>query len=129
MKRKLLFMLAFGLATTAWAQSAAPSNDDSFAKYGQEFKGKIGKTYAESVEWYPEQVKPKPGTPNAIIIYLDDVGFAQYGCSGGPIKTAHVDAVAADALRSNTFATPASCSPPRAPRTARRYTHTSGAGA
>jgi hypothetical protein len=65
MKIRLLthLTLACGLATSAWAQGTAPSNDDSFAKYGQEFKGKIGRTYAESVEWYPEGVKPKPGTP------------------------------------------------------------------
>src|SRR5256885_14261120 len=91
-----------GLAGSALPLRAAdpsPSSDDSFAKYGQEFKGKIGKTYAESVEWYPEQTKPKPGTPNVFIIYLDDVGFAQYGCFGGLIKTPNIDALAADCLR------------------------------
>ena len=82
MKTKIIlatFSLALGAAfgLPAGAQTATPSNDDSFAKYGQEFKGKIGRTYAESVEWYPETVKPKPGTPNVFIMYLDDVGFAQ----------------------------------------------------
>src|SRR5215211_1252884 len=69
--------LALGAVCTlsVWAQNAAPPTDDSFAKYGQEFKGKIGRTYAESVEWYPETVKPKPGTPNVFMILLDDVGF------------------------------------------------------
>jgi len=43
------FALAFGLAVSTWAEDATSSNDDSFAKYGQEFKGKIGRTYAESV--------------------------------------------------------------------------------
>src|SRR5260370_36641533 len=74
--------LAFGLAASSWAQNATPSTDDSFAKYGQEFKGKIGRTYAESVEWYPEQVKPKPGTPNGFMILLAAMGFAQSGCFG-----------------------------------------------
>ena len=116
MKRIALTILAldFGLAASSWAQNAAPSTDDSFAKYGQEFKGKIGRTYAESVEWYPETVKPKPGTPNVFIIYLDDVGFAQYGCFGGLIKTPNIDALAADGLRYNNFHTPALCSPSRA---------------
>ena len=35
-----IFALIFGLASfTAHAQNAAPQGDDSFAKYGQEFKG------------------------------------------------------------------------------------------
>src|SRR5256885_10661190 len=128
MKTTLLTYLtpACGLTTSAWAQNTAPSNDDSFAKYGQEFKGKIGRTYAESVEWYPETVKPKPGTPNVFIIYLDDVGFAQYGCFGGLIKTPNIDALAADGLRYNNFHTPALCSPSRAALMAGRNTPKNG---
>ena len=122
--------LALGAVCTlsVWAQNAAPSSDDSFAKYGQEFKGKIGKTYAESEEWYPEQVKPKPGTPNVFMILLDDVGFAQYGCFGGLIKTPNIDALAADGLRYNNFHTPALCSPSRAALMAGRNTHKIGLG-
>src|SRR5206468_5471215 len=132
--RKQMLLAAFGLALgavlalPAGAQNAAPSNDDSFAKYGQEFKGKIGRTYAESVEWYPEQVKPKPGTPNVFMILLDDVGFSQYGCFGGLIKTPNIDALAADGLRYNNFHTPALCSPSRAALMAGRNTHKIGLG-
>src|SRR5438552_5385860 len=118
----------FSTGPFANAQNAAPSNDDSFAKYGQEFKGKIGRTYAESAEWYPEQVKPKPATPNVFIIYLDDVGFAQYGCFGGLIKTPNIDALAADGLRYNNFHTPALCSPSRAALMTGRNTHKIGLG-
>lgn len=118
-------------ATLAHAQPAStapPQPDDSFTKYGQEFKGKIGRTYEESVEWYPEGVKPKPGTPNVFIIYLDDVGFAQYGCFGGLINTPNIDALAADGLRYNNFHTPALCSPSRAALMAGRNTHKIGLG-
>jgi len=129
MKTKtILAALSLALGTSAWAQDAAPSSDDSFAKYGQEFKGKIGRTYEESVEWYPEARKPKPGTPNVFIIYLDDVGFAQYACFGGLIKTPNIDALAADGLRYNNFHTPALCSPSRAALMAGRNTHKIGLG-
>lgn len=131
MRRTILTTLALvcGLASfTANAQNAEPQKDDSFAKYGQEFKGKIGRTYAESVEWYPEAKKPKPGTPNVLIIYLDDVGFAQYGSFGGLIKTPNIDALAADGLRYNNFHTPALCSPSRAALMAGRNTHKIGLG-
>src|SRR5258706_1004412 len=127
MKPKLnLVALALGLAATSWAQDAAPSNDDSFAKYGQEFKGKIGRTYEESVEWYPQGTKPKPGTPNVFILLLDDVGFAQYGSFGGLIKTPNIDGLAADGLRYNNFHTTALCSPSRATLMAGRDPHSLG---
>jgi arylsulfatase A-like enzyme len=129
MKHKLLnyglSMLALG--TIALAQAAEPESE-SFKKYGQEFKGKIGKTYAESEEWYPEARKPKPGTPNVLTIYLDDVGFAQYGSFGGLIKTPNIDALAADGLRYNNFHTPALSSPSRAALMSARNTHKIGLG-
>jgi len=111
----------------AAVQAAGPESE-SFKKYGQEFKGKIGRTYEESVEWYPEGVKPKPGTPNVFMIYLDDVGFAQYGSFGGLINTPNIDALAADGLRYNNFHTPALCSPSRAALMAGRNTHKIGLG-
>ena len=103
-----ILALAYGLAAfAAYAQNAGPQTDDSFAKYGQEFKGKIGRTYAESQEWYPEVKKPKPGSPNVFIILLDDVGFSQLGSYGGLIRTPNLDALAADGLRYNNFHTTA----------------------
>ncbi len=120
--RGLALTLVFG------ALAGVARTDDSFDKYGQEFKGKIGKTYAESQEWYPETTKPKPGTPNVLIILLDDVGFAQYGSFGGLIKTSHIDALAADGLRYNNFHTTALCSPSRATLMAARNPHRIGLG-
>ncbi len=114
-------------ATQEGGHTAQPEGD-AFAKYGQEFKGKIGRTYEESVEWYPEIVKPKPGTPNVLMILLDDVGFAQYGCFGGLIDTPNIDALAADGLRYNNFPPTALCSPSRAALMAGRNTHKIGLG-
>ena len=37
------------------------SDDASFQKYGQVFKGKIGRTYEESEEWYPEAHEAEAG--------------------------------------------------------------------
>jgi hypothetical protein len=137
MKTKIL-LKTFTLCTTILAlfstgpfgnaQNPAPQVDDSFAKYGQEFKGKIGRTYAESQEWYPEVTKPKPGTPNVFIILLDDVGYSQIGCYGGLIKTPNIDALAADGLRYNNFHTTALCSPSRATLMAGRNPHRIGLG-
>jgi arylsulfatase len=130
MKRMLTVLtLICGLSVLSCnKQTAAPQTDDSFAKYGQEFKGKIGKTYAESQEWYPEAKKPKPGTPNVLIILLDDVGFSQLGSYGGLIQTPNLDALAADGVRYNNFHTTALCSPSRATLMAARNPHRIGLG-
>jgi arylsulfatase len=116
------------LAVTAMTALTQEPESESFKKYGQEFKGKVGRTYEESAEWYPESRKPKPGTPNVFIILLDDVGFSQYGCFGGLIKTPNIDALAADGLRYNNFHTTALCSPSRAALMAGRNTHKIGLG-
>ena len=121
--------LAWGLVTlTAHAQNDSSQPDESFAKYGQEFKGKIGRTYEESREWYPEVKKPKPGAPNVFIILLDDVGFSQLGSYGGLVQTPNLDALAADGLRYNNFHTTALCSPSRAALMAARNPHRIGLG-
>ena len=128
-KRALCAIVLATCAVSPCRMALAQQQDsESFKKYGQEFKGKIGRTYQESVEWYPEARKPKPGTPNVFIIYLDDVGFAQYGCFGGLIHTPNIDALAADGLRYNNFHTPALCSPSRAALMAGRNTHKIGLG-
>ncbi len=98
------------------------------AKSGQEFKGKIAKSYEESQEWWPEPVRPPKGAPNVIIFLLDDVGFAQVGSFGGLIETPNIDRLAENGLRYNNFHTTALCSPSRATLMAGRYPHSIGLG-
>lgn len=131
MKPKLLHFglsLLAGVSLCAVTAVLAQDDDASFQQYGQVFKGKIGRTYEESVEWYPETTKPKPGTPNVLIILLDDVGYSQIGSYGGLIQTPNIDAMAADGLRYNNFHTTALCSPSRASLMAGRNPHRIGLG-
>jgi arylsulfatase len=95
---------------------------------GQEFKGKIAKSYEDSVEWWPEPVRPPEGAPNVIIFLLDDVGFAQVGSFGGLIKTPDIDRLAQNGLRYNNFHTTALYSPSRATLMAGRFPHSIGLG-
>jgi arylsulfatase len=81
-----------------------------------EFKGKIGETYKDSTPDFSPALPitaPK-GAPNVLIVLLDDVGFGQLGCYGGPIATPNIDKLAARGLRYNNFHTTALCSPSRA---------------
>jgi arylsulfatase len=96
--------------------------------YGQEFHGKIAESYADSVEWWPEPVRPHEDAPNVIIFLLDDVGFAQIGSFGGLIDTPNIDALAEGGLRYNNFHTTALCSPSRATLMAGRNPHVIGLG-
>ena len=51
-------MVAFGVGQ----MGIAGDEDESFAKYGQVFKGKIAKSYAESEEWWPSTPHVDPQT-------------------------------------------------------------------
>jgi hypothetical protein len=106
----------------------ASDSDESFAKYGQVFKGKIAKSYAESEEWWPSTPTPPEGTPNVIIFLLDDTGFGHVGSFGGVIETPNIDSLAENGLRYNNFHTTALCSPSRASIMAGRNHHRIGLG-
>jgi arylsulfatase len=93
-----------------------------------EFKGKMAKSYKDSVEWWPEEKKAPKGTPNVLLILLDDTGFAQIGSFGGLIETENIDKLAANGLRYNNFHTAALCSPSRASIMAGRNPHRIGLG-
>jgi arylsulfatase A-like enzyme len=83
------------------------------AQATQPYQGVIGRTLAESKEWWPEPVKAPTGAPNVVWILLDDVGFGAAGTFGGPIQTPTFDALAAGGLRYTNFHTTAICAPTR----------------
>ena len=92
---------------TAQAENALPRPTPAF-------KGKIGKTYKDSVADFPQPLKAPKGAPNVVVILLDDVGFGHPGTFGGPIPTPNLDKLASEGLRYNTFHTTGICSPTRA---------------
>lgn len=55
------------------------------AQTAQPYQGVVGRTLAESKEWWPEPVKAPAGAPNVIWILLDDVGYGAAGTFGGLI--------------------------------------------
>ena len=95
----------------------------------QEFGGKVGRSYEESEEWWPEPVRPHPDAPNVIVFLLDDVGFAQMSRRfGGLIDTPNIDRLADNGLSYNDFHTTALCSPTRGSLMTGRNPHTIGLG-
>ena len=93
-----------------------------------DFGGIVGDTVAESTPWWPEPVRAPAGTPNIVVIVLDDVGFADLGCYGSEIATPNIDAIAARGLRYTNFHTTAICSASRACLLTGRNHHSVGMG-
>jgi len=91
-----------------------------------EFKGRIGRTVAESEPWFAESPHPREGAPNVLLILLDDTGFAQFGCFGSDIETPNIDALAANGLQFTNFHVTPLCSPTRAALVTGRAPHAVG---
>jgi arylsulfatase A-like enzyme len=61
-----------------------------------------------------QPTRPPKAAPNVVVIMLDDLGFAQFGCYGSDISKPAIDRPAAGGLRYNRFHVTALCSPTRA---------------
>lgn len=80
----------------------------------QPYQGVVGKTLAESKEWWPDPVKAPAGAPNVVWILIDDVGFGASSTFGGVISTPNFDTLANNGLRYTNFHTAGICAPTRA---------------
>src|SRR6202789_3190418 len=101
-------LLATTLLSVACLANAAQ------AQQQQPYQGQVGRTLAESKEWWPAPVKPPAGAPNVIWILLDDVGFGASSAFGGVISTPIFDSLANNGLRYTNFHTAGVCAPTRA---------------
>ena len=78
-----------------------------------------------SFQGYP---RPPSGAPNVLVIVLDDIGFAQLGCFGSPIRTPNVDCLSSEGIRYNRFHVTSICSSTRAALLTGRNHHAVGVG-
>ena len=83
------------------------------AQAAQPYQGVVGRTLAESKEWWPAPVKAPAGAPNVVWILIDDVGFGAASTFGGPIQTPTFETLANNGLRYTNFHTCAICAPTR----------------
>src|SRR5690348_14911868 len=95
-------------------------------EFQQEFKGRIGRTWQESQPWWPEPKGAKAGSPDVVIVVLDDMGFGSLGCYGSEIDTPNIDALASRGLVYTSFHTTPLCSPTRASLLTGRNHHSIG---
>ena len=110
------------------AGSTNASDAESIPKNDPAFNGEIGTTFLDSKADFPVQLKAPDGSPNVLIILLDDVGFGMASTFGGPVPTPNFDKLAKGGLSYNQFHTTALCSPTRGALLAGRNHHTISTG-
>ncbi|TLS46489.1 arylsulfatase [Streptomyces montanus] len=98
-------------------------------KPGSAFPGVIGRTTDASRPAWPEPPRAVPGSPNVLLIVLDDTGYGQFGCYGSPMQTPSLDGLAAGGLLYNNMHTTALCSPSRSCIITGRNHHANGMAA
>ena len=90
------------------------------------FAGTIATSYKDAESDWPDPVRPPTDAPNVVVILLDDLGFGQLACYGGPIEAPNITALAEGGLRYTNFHTTALCSPTRAALLTGRNHHSVG---
>ncbi|MGW8375138.1 arylsulfatase [Streptomyces sp. ODS28] len=78
------------------------------------FPGRVGRTFAESEPAWPQPRSAPPGSPNIVVVYLDDMGFGDVGPFGSEVPTPVLDRVAERGVRLTNYHTQPLCSPARA---------------
>lgn len=92
------------------------------------FTGKIGRTRETSEPaWVPPK-SARPGSPNIVVVYMDDMGYSDIGCFGSEIATPNIDSIAQRGLRLNHYTTHPICSPARAALLTGRNAHAVATG-
>ena len=75
-----------------------------------------------------EELLPPKGSPNILIVLIDDAGFGSASAFGGPCDTPNAEKLASGGLKYNRFHTTALCSPTRQALLTGRNHHSCGMG-
>ncbi|HPV24798.1 MAG TPA: sulfatase-like hydrolase/transferase, partial [Casimicrobium sp.] len=108
--------------------SQSPTVETDVTSGTPPFPGKIGRTLGQSYPHWVAPVKPAPGSPNVVVILLDDLGYSDFGCFGGEIETPNIDRLAQGGLRYTQYTTVPMCTPARAAMLTGKNPHSVGCG-
>jgi arylsulfatase len=92
------------------------------------FGGTINLDARTSTPYWQPQVAPPKGSPNVLLVLIDDEGFGAPSTFGGVIPTPELDRIASAGLRYTQFHTTSLCSPTRAALITGRNHHSVGFG-
>lgn len=115
MKKQSFLFVTLAVFTTAGVYAQTTSD--------QPYQGVVGKTLADSKEWWAQPARAPANAPNVVWIILDDVGFGASSAFGGVIRTPALDSLANNGLRYTNFHTTAICAPTRSALLTGRNSH------
>ncbi|HVN68420.1 MAG TPA: arylsulfatase [Candidatus Binatia bacterium] len=106
--------LDFKTIMSSLVETQSIADSDVIPAPAPTFGGTIERDVAKSTAWWPPAIAPKPGSPNVLLVLIDDEGFAANSSFGGLIPTPVSDQLAREGLRYTNFHTTSLCSPTRA---------------
>lgn len=131
LSRKPFALLSCVTLLVSFSQAAAqaPTQGVNSIPYELEkWNGVQGKTLADSKPDFVGPVKAKEGSPNVLVIMLDDAGYSNAGSFGGAMKTPTFDKIGDEGIRYTQMSVAAVCSPTRGSLLTGQNIHTIGTG-
>ena len=91
-----------------------PGEIPDYARGYEGFGGRVGRTLADSTPEWPNGRTAPAGSPNIIVVLLDDMGFADIAPFGSEIPTPNLSQLAEEGFSLTNYHTTPVCSPARA---------------
>ena len=114
MKKLFLFPAIFILYMASCSDATDKMEEINEIPYPlEEWKGKQGKTLADSEPYFIEKKQAPEGAPNVLIIMLDDAGYSNAKSYGGVMNTSTFDRIGDEGIRYTHMSVAAVCSPTR----------------
>lgn len=85
-----------------------------YARGYENWPARVGRTIADSTRAWPKPKRAPEGSPNVVVILVDDLGYSDIGPFGSEILTPNLDRLAGAGLRFTNYHTTPVCSPARA---------------
>lgn len=140
-RRQLFLSTAKGALATAftslWVKKGAHAQSPTSTQFPDStvlptptppFAGVIEPNLVESTPGWPPTIAPPAGSPNVLLILIDDAGFGSNSAFGGIVPTPALDSLARRGLRYTQMHNTALCSPTRAALLTGRNHHAVGFG-
>ena len=89
-------------------------------------RAEVARNVASSRPWWPAPDRARAGSPNIVLVLLDDMGYSDIGPFGSEIATPTLDALAERGVRLTNYHTTPLCSPARAAIMTGRNPHRAG---
>ena len=80
----------------------------------ENWPGRIGRTVSDTDRAYPRERRARVGSPNIVVVLVDDMGYSDIGPFGSEVPTPHLDRLAGAGARFANYHTAPLCSPARA---------------